>query len=94
MGHRPREVLSTVRQTRAAAYTTISSMLDGLYQRDLLSRERVHPGHGQSSPWRYTPLLTRQEMLMHAIDQICQELQIDQVERQYAALVLRGRRAA
>jgi predicted transcriptional regulator len=49
-----REVVDLVRPQRAAAYTTVMTVMDNLHRKEWLAR------HREGRAWRYAPVLTRQ----------------------------------
>ena len=57
-----REMVEDLREDRALAYTTVMTVMDNLYRKGWLRRER------DGRAWRYEPVLTRQAYtarLMH-----------------------------
>ena len=68
-----REALTVLQARRKVAYTTVSTTLHRLYERGRVTRDACATRRGQPG-WRYTPMLSRQELLCAAIAQLCDEL--------------------
>jgi predicted transcriptional regulator len=83
-----RQLLTALRRERAMAYITMTTALERLCERGVLDRRR-EPCPLTRSAWRYTPALTRQALLIQAVEQLCGTLGISNVERQQMAAVVR-----
>jgi len=66
----------------------MTTALERLCERGVLDRRR-EPCPLTRSAWRYTPALTRQALLIQAVEQLCGTLGISNVERQQMAAVVR-----
>lgn len=74
-----------IRGRRPIAYTTVLSIMRTLCGKGLLAREV-----GRWNAHIYTPIFTREELLLLAVEHLCGELAATPTERQRLAEALQG----
>lgn len=86
-----REILTTLRERRTIAHSTVTTTLARLYDDELLTREHI-AGRGRSPTWRYTArYASRGELLAGVVEHVCAQLGADPGDRALALAVLLGR---
>jgi predicted transcriptional regulator len=83
-----RQLLTILRNGRPMAYLTMTEALEQLCERGVLDRQQ-EPCFLTRSTWRYTPLITRQDFLIQAVEQLCGTLNATLADRQQMAAAVR-----
>jgi predicted transcriptional regulator len=80
-----RDVTEAIRQRRAIGYTytTVAPLLARLAEQGLLAEESTSP-----SGYSYTPLVTKEELIAHAVRKLVTDLQLTPQERGRALTAL------
>lgn len=86
-----RQILTTLRERRTIARSTVTTTLARLYDDDLLTREQIS-GRGRRPTWCYTARYrSRGELLAGVVEHLCAQLGADRGDRALALAVLLGR---
>jgi len=80
-----RDVTEAIRERQAIGYTytTVAPLLAGLAEQGLLAEEGAPPGG-----YIYTPLVTKEELIVRAVQKLVTDLQPTPLERRQAQAAL------
>jgi predicted transcriptional regulator len=85
-----RQILSTLRNERTIAHTTVTSTLARLYEQGFLIREPIR-GYGPRQSWRYTACYaSRGALLANTFEQLSAQVGANHLDRAEALGMLLG----